>query len=68
MKAKYEKHFFTLINWKLILKSAFGQLIYNYTKEYLVLAYTNLVMLVFQAIWLVRYLWLMDIVHLLGGG
>ena len=32
------------------------------------LAYTNSVTLVFQAIWLVRYLWLIDIVHLLGGG
>ena len=28
------------------------------------LAYTNSVTLVFQAIWLVRYLWLMDNVHL----
>ena len=35
---------------------------------YLELAYTNSVTLVFQAIWLVRYLWLMDIVHLPGGG
>ena len=36
--------------------------------EYQQLVNTNSVTMVFQAIWLVRYLWLMDNVHLPGDG